>query len=138
MRRSRNIGYYERSRDARGRFVARTGSHGSITSPRTRSQPGQERSPVGVATRSSQEEVEETQPETQPFRHTGCIRFRSVKKIQSSGRTSRTTTRANSLRGITRTSGGGRRSSVDFCGPPTTAGAQELDSGGNRAHNQWR
>jgi hypothetical protein len=39
MRRSRNIGYYERSRDASGRFVAR----------------------------ADQEEVEETQPETQPL-----------------------------------------------------------------------
>ncbi len=62
-----NISYYERSRDARGRFVARAGSHGSITSPRTHSQPGQERSPVGVATRRSQVEVEETQPEMQPL-----------------------------------------------------------------------
>ena len=67
MRRSRSIGHYERNRDARGRFVARAGSHGSVISPRTRSQPGQTRSPEEVGARGTQEEVDETQEEAPPL-----------------------------------------------------------------------
>ncbi len=64
MRRSRNIGYYERNKDALGRFVARTVLHGSITSPRTLSQPEQLRNPGRGGPWETQEEVDESQQET--------------------------------------------------------------------------
>lgn len=135
MRISRSIVHYERNRDARGGFLGQAGSNKSINSPRTRSQAGRERSPVGVSTRGTEEDVQETGQRTQPLSYQ--ISF-SEEDTEHSGRTSKTTTLVNSQHGISQTSGVGRLSSVDCCGRSTTAEGPEPGNGGSFPHNQWR
>jgi hypothetical protein len=67
MRKSRSIGYYERKRDACGRFVARAGLNGNINSPRTHNQTDKEGGSGVVGSQETQEEVDATQQGTQPL-----------------------------------------------------------------------
>ncbi len=93
---------------------------------------------MGVATRRSQEEVEETQPETQPLSAHGVhqISFNEEdtgqwKDVEDDDASEQPAWDYSDFR---------RRSSIlsGLLWAAKSTGAQELDSGSNRAHNQWR